>query len=66
MNLFDITQDFSTEEKCIAHIENRRWPDGKVRCTTCGNDKISRITSKKRLLQEQALPDLPRMPREDL
>ncbi len=46
MNLFDVTQDFSTEEKCIAHIESRRWPDGKVRCITCGNDKISRITRK--------------------
>src|SRR5205823_1924968 len=33
---------FDTEEKCTAYLEKMRWPDG-VRCSACGNTKISRI-----------------------
>src|SRR5271170_6031572 len=46
MNLIDVTQHFATDEQCLAYLEQMRWPDGKVRCSTCGNDRISRITRK--------------------
>jgi transposase-like protein len=46
MNLIDVTQELGTEEEAFAFLEKMRWPDGKVRCTTCGNDRISRITRK--------------------
>jgi transposase-like protein len=45
MNLIDVTQQFATDEQCLAYLEAMRWPDG-VRCPTCGNDRISRITRK--------------------
>lgn len=46
MNLIDVTKAFPTDEECLQYIEKMRWPDGKVRCPVCGNDRISRITRK--------------------
>jgi len=46
MNLIDITKKFKTDVECFEFLEKQRWPDGVVRCVTCGNDKISRITRK--------------------
>jgi transposase-like protein len=46
MNLIDVTSQFATDEQCLAYLEQMRWPDGKVRCPVCGNDRISRITRK--------------------
>ena len=45
MNLIDITRTFKTDDDCLAYLETMRWPDG-IRCPTCGNDKISKITRK--------------------
>jgi transposase-like protein len=46
MNLIDVNEKFATDEQCLAYLEQMRWPDGKVRCTVCGCDRISRITRK--------------------
>jgi transposase-like protein len=46
MNLIDVTKQFPTDDECLAYIEQMRWPDGVVRCPTCGADKVSRITRK--------------------
>jgi transposase-like protein len=46
VNLIDVTQQFATDEQCLAYLEQMRWPDGNVRCPVCGNDHISRITRK--------------------
>jgi len=46
MNLIDVTRELATDEQCLAFLERQRWPDGVVRCPTCGNDQISRITRK--------------------
>jgi len=46
MNLIDLTRKFKSDAECFEFLESRRWPDGVVRCVTCGNDKISRITRK--------------------
>jgi transposase-like protein len=46
MNLIDVTKEFQTDEQCLAYLEAQRWPDGVVRCPTCGNDRISKITRK--------------------
>lgn len=45
MNLIDVTQQFATDEQCLAYLEAMRWPDG-VRCPVCGNNKVSKITRK--------------------
>ena len=44
MNLIDVTKQFPTDDECLKYIEQMRWPDGVVRCPTCGVDKVSRIT----------------------
>ncbi len=44
MNLIDVTRELNTEEQCLEFIERQRWPDGIVRCTTCGCDQVSKIT----------------------
>ena len=44
MNLIDVSKNLQTEEQCLDFIEKVRWPDGKIRCVVCGNDKVSRIT----------------------
>lgn len=46
MNLIDVAQELATDEQCLAFLEKQRWPDGIVRCPTCGNDQISKITRK--------------------
>jgi transposase-like protein len=46
VNLIDVAKELATDEQCLAFLEKQRWPDGIVRCPTCGNDKISRITRK--------------------
>src|ERR1700735_5031234 len=46
MNLIDVSRELATDEQCLAFLEKQRWPDGIVRCPTCGNDKISKITRK--------------------
>ena len=45
MNLIDVARQFPTDEECLKYIEQMRWPEGVVRCPTCGCDRISRITS---------------------
>jgi len=44
MNLIDVSTRLQTEDQCLDFIEKVRWPDGKIRCVQCGNDKVSRIT----------------------
>ena len=46
MNLIDVTRQFPSEDACLAFLEGQRWPDGVVRCTTCGCAQVSRITRK--------------------
>src|SRR6266404_508817 len=42
MNLINVTEQFSTQEKCLAYLEAARWPKG-VACVHCGSIKISVI-----------------------
>jgi len=46
MNMIDVVKNLATDEQCLDFLERKRWPDGKVRCIRCGNDKISRIQRK--------------------
>jgi len=32
---------FSNPDNCIAHLVAQRWPDGIVKCPTCGNEKVN-------------------------
>jgi transposase-like protein len=45
MNLLDVYKELNTEDKCLAFLENMRWPGG-VKCLSCESSRITRITSK--------------------
>lgn len=45
MNLIDVTQQFKSDDDCLAYMESMRWPDG-IKCPTCGSDHVSKITRK--------------------
>lgn len=51
MDLIEIASHYNTEEKCLAYLEQARWPEG-VRCAgshdgvACESDKISKIVTK--------------------
>lgn len=32
---------FSNPDNCIAHLVSQRWPDGVIKCPTCGNKKVN-------------------------
>ena len=34
---------FATDEQCLQYIEKMRWPDGIVRCPTCGDKNVREI-----------------------
>jgi transposase-like protein len=46
MNLNEVHKRFSEDEQCLQYIAEMRWPDGVVRCPTCGNDKIVKVERK--------------------
>jgi transposase-like protein len=45
-NLPELIEQFGSEDKCHAYLEELRWPDG-VKCPRCGSDKISRIATRR-------------------
>jgi transposase-like protein len=42
MNLPELIEQFGSEDKCRAYLEDLRWPDG-VRCPRCGDKSVSKI-----------------------
>lgn len=44
MNLIDVHQRFATEQQCIEHLVNIRWPHG-VKCVYCKSDWVARYDS---------------------
>jgi transposase-like protein len=38
---------FSNLGNCIAYLANKRWPDGKVICPTCGSDQVHFLKSRR-------------------
>ncbi len=39
---------FKDEENCIRYLAAKRWPDGVVKCPTCGSDKVGFLDKQKR------------------
>jgi transposase-like protein len=42
VNLVSLMQDYGSEDKCRAYLEELRWPNG-IECPRCGGKTISRI-----------------------
>jgi hypothetical protein len=40
MTLSEFDALFPTDDACKAYLQQRRWPDGVVKCPRCGNDKV--------------------------
>lgn len=45
MNILEITKKFSTQKKCLDHLEKVRW-NGEIKCAYCGCDKVCKHTEK--------------------
>ena len=43
VNLGEIFIRLATEEQCLDCLEKMRWPDGSVRCPTCGDKRVKRV-----------------------
>ena len=39
-------QRFPTEDACRQYVKDMRWPDGKVTCPRCGNDKVYELKAR--------------------
>jgi len=46
IDLIKLFEEFGSEDKCHAYLEELRWPDG-VECPRCGSKKISRIAARR-------------------
>jgi hypothetical protein len=42
ISLGEIFIKFATDEQCLEYIQKMRWPDGIVRCPTCGDKNIEK------------------------
>jgi transposase-like protein len=38
---------FANPDNCVAYLVDRRWPDGKVKCPTCGRDDVSYVPARR-------------------
>ena len=47
INIKDIHIRFATEEHCLEYVESMRWPDGVIRCETCGGSKVKKVRREK-------------------
>jgi transposase-like protein len=45
IDLVSLIDEFGSEAKCRAYLEELRWPEG-VKCPRCGSSKISRIKAR--------------------
>src|SRR5580698_2102067 len=43
MNIREAHEKFATDEQCFEYVEKMRWPDGIVRCPTCGDKNVKRV-----------------------
>ncbi len=46
--LLEAVEYFKNEDNCIRYLAQKRWPDGIVKCPTCGSDKVSYLENQKR------------------
>jgi transposase-like protein len=46
--LLQAVEYFSDEETCIRYLAAKRWPNGIVRCPTCGSDRVGYLEKQKR------------------
>jgi len=47
-SLTDAIRYYSDEDRCIAYMISRRWPDGIVKCPTCGSDSVHFLANQRR------------------
>jgi transposase-like protein len=47
-NLTDAIRYFSDEDRCVAYMVSRRWPDGTVKCPICNSDKVHFLANQRR------------------
>jgi transposase-like protein len=53
-SIFEVFNKFSTEEKCIAHFEKIRWPEG-LRCIRCDSERVMKFKAEGKTGKERSL-----------
>jgi len=53
-SIFEVFDKFSTEEKCIAHFEKIRWPEG-LRCIRCDSPRVMNFKAEGKTGKERNL-----------
>jgi hypothetical protein len=48
MDIREAHEKFGTDEQCLQYIEKMRWPDGIVRCPTCGDKNVMKYERPRR------------------
>ncbi len=46
--LLEAVDYFRIENNCIRYLSAKRWPDGVVKCPTCGSDRVGYLENQKR------------------
>lgn len=46
--LLEAVQFFKDEGVCVQYLADKRWPDGKIICPTCGGDRVHYLREHKR------------------
>jgi transposase-like protein len=46
--LLEAVRYFSNPDVCLEFMKNIRWPDGVVKCPTCGSDKVGFLANQRR------------------
>lgn len=46
--LLEAVEYFKNEDNCIRYLAAKRWPDGVVKCPTCGSDHVGFLANQKR------------------
>jgi len=44
MNLIEVQKTFKSDDECMEHLAQLRWPDG-IRCVTCGSKEVKQYAS---------------------
>src|SRR5438132_1348544 len=46
--LLEAVRHFSNPDVCLEFMKNVRWPDGAVKCPTCGSDTVGFLANQRR------------------
>ena len=46
VSIHEVTAKFATDEHCLEYVEQMNWPDGIIRCPTCGDKNVNKVRAR--------------------